>query len=37
MQMPAGDDSILLQNLRDELAAQSANVAEARRLKHHVR
>ena len=31
------DDSILLQNLRDELAAQCADVAEARRLKYHVR
>lgn len=31
------DDSILLQNLRDELAAQCADVAEARRLKGHVR
>ncbi len=31
------DDSVLLQNLRDELAAQCADVAEARRLKHHVR
>ncbi len=31
------DDSILLQNLRDELAAQSADVAEARRLKGHVK
>ena len=30
-------DSVLLQNLRDELAAQSADVAEARRLKSHVR
>ncbi|DBA74329.1 TPA: hypothetical protein ACH3X1_011104 [Trebouxia sp. C0004] len=31
------DDSILLQNLRDELAAQCADVAEARRLKYYVR
>jgi len=31
------DDSILLQSLRDELAAQCADVAEARRLKYHVR
>ena len=37
LEVPASDDSILLQNLRDELAAQSADVAEARRLKHHVR
>ena len=31
------DDAILLQNLRDQLAIQYADVAEARRLKHHVR
>lgn len=30
-------DSILLTNLRDQLAAQSADIAEARRLKAHVR
>jgi DNA-binding protein H-NS len=33
----SSDDSILLQSLRDELAAQCADVAEARRLKYHVR
>ena len=31
------NDSILLQNLRDELAAQSADVATARRLKDRIR
>lgn len=33
----ANDDSILLQNLRDELAAQSADIATARRLKDRIR
>lgn len=33
----ASDDSILLQNLRDELTAQSADIATARRLKHRIR
>lgn len=33
----ASDDSILLQNLRDELAAQSADIATARRLKEKIR
>ena len=33
----ASDDSILLQNLRDELAAQSADVVTARRLKDRIR
>ena len=31
------DDSILLQNLRNELAAQSADVVTARRLKDRIR
>lgn len=33
----SSDDSILLQNLRDELAAQSADIATARRLKDKIR
>lgn len=33
----ARDDSILLQNLRNELAAQSADIATARRLKEKIR
>lgn len=33
----ASDDSILLQNLRDELAAQSADIATAWRLKDRIR
>ena len=33
----ASDDSILLQNLRDELAAQSADITTAQRLKDRIR
>lgn len=33
----SSDDSILLQNLRDELAAQTADVAAARRVTGHLR
>ena len=33
----ANDDSILLQNLRNELAAQTADIATARRLKDRIR